>query len=403
MRRRDELLRSRLKPTGCLMRDTEAILIAASVTPGCHRRRRRLAEEHRYIQISHNMPSPSAAFRRWVVVALSIRVPTTVISYSRTLVSLLGGQKQLDDDARALLAGVLTLYGTRAWFDRPPPATPEEVSEIVANESHPLWFRVRVDLEYNTISRDADLDYLRPSNVTERGHGWQVDFEFLKNNTSGAHGVLKMYFPRIRSLVVQYLTQVRSLGLERLFPQSQEEFRKLLNKALNRKAGTRSLRRGAAIAAGKTATPETIQTMLAHRDVGTQRTYTQTLTQQEYMQQQAVAVSLIGPPSPHALEHPQRSALLPPPLHTTQANKPLPPPPKPTPPQVALNWSFQQLISTTHVVSKNIIRTGNMTLIPPIIRHLPLAAQPVVHSLTPQQLIQQAMMAAMVISPIEDD
>ena len=397
----------KLKPTGSPLADMERVLIAASVTPGCHRRRMRLVEEHKYILHTHNLPTPSAAFRRWIVVSLSIRAPTTVISYMRTLVSQLGGQSALDQNARDMMAGVLTLYGTRAWYDRPPPATPEEISALVADDSHPLWFRVRVDLEYNTISRDADLDYLRPSNVTQRGKGYQIDFEFLKNNTSGAHGVLKMYYPRDRTLVQRYLEQVRSLSLERLFPQDQEMFRNALNRALKRRAGTRSLRRGAAIAAGRAATPEVIQTMLAHRDIGTQRTYTQTLTQHEVLQQEQMARSLMAHGQALVGSPAQLPSLPPPPQQQTKCSsqdgmarmESLP-----LPLQLHNSWSFQTLSTTlTRAVSRSITSNGSMTLIPPLVLPPPRAQGRLPPPLTHQQLMAQAIQAAMVIAPLEDD
>lgn len=194
------------------------------------------------------------------------------------MVSLVLGGRAVEDDAtREFRLGLETLYGTQAWFQRPPDLTPEEVMSIIADEQHPDWFRFRTEVEYITMSRDADLTYLRfPEDVRVDAVQRELTFifPFLKNDLSGTFGVIKTMKPVDWDLVTRYLESVRNMGLHQVFPQTYGEYLAVL-KGITGPHGsrTRALRRGAAQVAADVTGPADIQTALGHRNVATQRTY----------------------------------------------------------------------------------------------------------------------------------
>ena len=309
------------------MLDVERVLELAAMTPEAWQRRDRLRMEHAYVRKKMPHLSEQQAIARWIVIALSIRAPTTVISYARTLVSaVVGCGRNLDSRTKSVMEGLVTLYGTRAWYQQLPDITKEEIAKVVADETLPRWVRVRADTEYHSISRDADLTYLQSENVKmdRKKREVEINFPFLKNDQSGTFGVIKIMTPLNWEMVEGYLDMVREQEWETIFPQKIDEFTAWLRKSVDRKVGTRGIRRGAAVEAGKVATPEVVQSLLAHKDVATQRTYTRQLTEHEKRQHRAVQMALHGGSDGQMTMRPPPSSLIPQQSKNTTTPPPLP-------------------------------------------------------------------------------
>lgn len=242
------------------------------------------------------------AVRRWAVISLAVRAPTTVISELRSMISMaLGGKNKEDIRTRRLRVGIQALYGTQAWYTRPPDLQPHQVAAMVSNPAAPLWFRVRLDIEYQAMARDADMTYIRfPDDVTvdEEENEVVISFPFLKNDMSGTFGVIKHVRPLAWNAFKEYTAQLTNVGSDALFPQTYDDFLKEIKKYVKVPGvGTRAIRRGAAVAAAEVVGPAVIQTMLGHKSVGTQRTYLRKVTAQCRQQQRVVQRALRPPGS----------------------------------------------------------------------------------------------------------
>lgn len=290
----------------------ESYLMWAAHTPRTWMRRHQLARELRLVSKTYKLKK-GAALRRWAVLCLATRAPTTVISYFRTAVSLwIGGRGQESKRTRAFRQGLETLYGTRPWNQPLPSLTPEEVAVMTEDMKMPLWFRIRLEVEYMTISRDADLTYVTWTDIStdQQQREITINFRFLKNNSSGTMGVLKVLRPRNWAHWLMYEALRRPASdltarKTRAFPEEYEAFLSQLRAASPRPVGTRALRRGAAQAATAVATPQELQGLLAHRDVGTQRTYTGKLTIEEVVAQRRIQRHLNPPAKQQMSKHQQ--------------------------------------------------------------------------------------------------
>lgn len=276
-------------------------LVHAAHTQATWSRRRRLLSEVRQVASRWSL-GRQAAVRQWTVLSLmSGRVPTTVISYLRTVVSVyLGGRRHEDTLTRNMRIGLEALYGTQPWYPRRPDLQPEQLEQLLSEIGMSTAARVRLDFEYAATARDADLDYLEWDDITEVGadpqRGLQrhleVRFRFLKNVVSGTHGVIKPVELRRWEAWDMYvgMRRRRTGASRKVFPMTYREFLGELKQATGGAVTTRCIRRGAAraMAATESATPEQVRDALAHRNVGTQRTYTNTITMAERRQQLVV-------------------------------------------------------------------------------------------------------------------
>lgn len=269
--------------------------MCASEDPKSTERRLRLREEMKYIKELFTTKDDNATFHKWLPISMALRVPTTNITYVRTLISDMGGKAVLSERNVKMVEGFEELYGTSAWYERPPDLTPQELRLVITSKETPLWVRVRTEFEYLTTSRDADLTYLGLQHLRhypEQGE-IHVQFPHLKNDATGEMGVIKVLRPINYQQINTYLKMQQKVESIQLFPQDYANYLKQLKIAVGRQSvGTRGLRRGAAVVASEVAKPKVIKDLLAHKGLGTQRTYTEQLTAHERDQQLRVQLHL---------------------------------------------------------------------------------------------------------------
>ena len=311
-------------PLGTPMQVVLRTLELADMDPDSWARRSRLSREHSYVMAEFKLTDPQEGIRLWIVISLMIRVPTTVISYAATMVSaVLGGASRMDVTTRTVLGGLRTLYGTRAWYLSAPDITPCQLRLLVESRSLDPWVRARADLEYHSVSRDADLTYLEPDDVTLIDDYAQISFRFLKNDASGTFGVIKI----AKLLDLQNFRDYHALAVANqwqiLFPQRYDAFLRAVRTVLP-EIGTRGFRRGAAVAATAVATPMMMKSLLGHKNEGTQRTYTRRLTAGEVMEQRRIQTCLHNrtDTSANTEAHPYTASLRTPGASKTTTNPP---------------------------------------------------------------------------------
>jgi len=191
---------------------------------------------------------------------------------------------------RMWVRGYGSLYGSMAWYTRAPPLTAVDVD--AALQRGPEWFRMRLDIMWQSFARDADMTgvlvcdcyWVTPSEL-------EVQYIFLKNDLEGADGTRKRVQPRDPEMVRRYMSG-REPGSQ-MFPESYDMFLTELKKWAGPQFSTRSVRRGAATeVTDRGAEPSEVQLLLAHKVITQQRTYVGKLTEAEVAVQRRLGALL---------------------------------------------------------------------------------------------------------------
>ena len=310
----------------------EAVVIAASVTPGTWRRRAMLNAELDAVRQQWPLLTEQDAAIRWSTVSLEFRAPTTTQSYWRTILALRPHLKNYDR-VISYVAGLASLYGQQAMSD----LTLErydraEVLKMMVMMTE-RWARVRTDFNFSSGGRDADQTYLAPEDVRVQieERVVEVHYRFIKNDRTGKYGVWKRIRPLVWDEMKVYIES--RTGHDELFPQSYQAYYEQIKKTAAPHA-TRALRRGAAQETAVMGGPADVQMVLAHTNVKTQARYLGRMTGAE--RHQADHIHAIRTQAPSATSTSTRRlpgttrSRAPALVMTTTANSdPRPPPPRP--------------------------------------------------------------------------